>query len=155
MTKIMQELKEIVGDRVSASPSEKCCYAGDASQIVGMPDFVVRPQSTSQVSRILRLCSKKLIPATARGAGTGLAGGCSPVKGGLVLDMSGMNRILEIDIENQQVIVEPGVVAEKLNSALKPYGFFFPPDPGSLAMCTIGGMISYNSSACVPSNMGR
>ncbi|MDD4652979.1 MAG: FAD-linked oxidase C-terminal domain-containing protein, partial [Methanothrix sp.] len=82
----------------------------------------------------------------ARGAGTGLAGGCSPVRGGVVLDMSGMNRILEIDIQNQQVIVEPGVVAEKLNSALKPYGFFFPPDPGSLSMCTIGGMISYNSS---------
>ena len=57
-----------------------------------------------------------------------------------------MNRILEMDIENLQIIVEPGVVAETLNSALKPYGFFFPPDPGSLAMCTIGGMISYNSS---------
>ena len=146
MTDILQELKEIVGDRVSASPGERCCYAGDASQVVGLPDFVVRPESTGQVSRILRLCSEHLIPVTARGAGTGLAGGCSPVRGGIVLDMSGMNRILEIDIENQQVIVEPGVVAEKLNSALKPYGFFFPPDPGSLAMCTIGGMISYNSS---------
>ncbi len=146
MTEIMQELKEIVGDRVSSSPGERCCYASDASQIVGIPDFVVRPQSTSQVSRILQLCSNKLIPVTARGAGTGLAGGCSPVKGGAVLDMSGMNRIMEIDIQNQQVIVEPGVVAEKLNFALKPYGFFFPPDPGSLAMCTIGGMISYNSS---------
>jgi len=146
MTDILQELKEIVGDRVSASPSERCCYASDASQVVGLPDFVVRPESTGQVSRLLRLCSEHLIPATARGAGTGLAGGCSPVLGGIVLDMSGMNRILEIDIENQQVIVEPGVVAEKLNSALKPYGFFFPPDPGSLAMCTIGGMVSYNSS---------
>jgi glycolate oxidase len=60
--------------------------------------------------------------------------------------MSGMNRILEIDIEDLQVIVEPGVVQERLNTALKPYGFFFPPDPGSSAMCTIGGMISYNSS---------
>jgi len=146
MTEIMKELMEIAGDRVSAAPGERCCYAGDASQISGMPDFVVRPQSASQVSRILALCSKKLISVTARGAGTGLAGGCSPVRGGVVLDMSGMNRILEIDIQNQQVIVEPGVVAERLNSALKPYGFFFPPDPGSLSMCTIGGMISYNSS---------
>ncbi len=146
MKDILQELKEIVGDRVSASPSEMCCYAGDASQVIGLPDFVVRPESTGQVSRILRLCSERLIPVTARGAGTGLAGGCSPVRGGMVLDMSGMNRILEIDIENQQVIVEPGVVALRLNSALKPYGFLFPPDPGSLAMCTIGGMISYNSS---------
>lgn len=68
------------------------------------------------------------------------------MQGGVVLDMSGMNRILEIDIENQQVIVEPGLVAETLNLAIKPLGFFFPPDPGSLAMCTIGGMIANNSS---------
>jgi glycolate oxidase len=146
MDDIIEELRAIAGGSVSASPSERCCYAGDASQIAGLPDFVVRPESTSQVSRILRLCSERQIPVTARGAGTGLAGGCSPVLGGIVLDMSGMNRILEMDIENQQVIVEPGVVAEKLNSALKPFGFFFPPDPGSLAMCTLGGMISCNSS---------
>ena len=142
----MQKLKSIVGERASASLSERCCYASDASQVAGMPDFVVRPMNTKEVSRILRLCHEQIIPITARGAGTGLAGGCSPVKGGIVLDMSGMNRILEIDTENQQIIVEPGVVAEKLNSALKPHGFFFPPDPGSMAMCTIGGMISYNSS---------
>ena len=146
MKVILQELKSIVGERASASSSERCCYASDASQVAGLPDFVVRPMNTKEVSRILRLCHEQIIPVTARGAGTGLAGGCSPVKGGIVLDMSGMNRILEIDIENQQIIVEPGVVAEKLNSALKPHGFFFPPDPGSMAMCTIGGMISYNSS---------
>ena len=146
MKDIFQELKSIVGERASASSSERCCYASDASQVAGMPDFVVRPMNTKEVSRILRLCHEQIIPITARGAGTGLAGGCSPVKGGIVLDMSGMNRILEIDIENQQIIVEPGIVAEKLNSALKPHGFFFPPDPGSMAMCTIGGMISYNSS---------
>ena len=146
MKDISQELKSIVGERASASLSERCCYASDASQVTGLPDIVVRPMNTKEVSRILRLCHEQTIPVTARGAGTGLAGGCSPVKGGIVLDMSGMNRILEIDIENQQIIVEPGVVAEKLNSALKPHGFFFPPDPGSMAMCTIGGMISYNSS---------
>lgn len=146
MIDILQELRAIAGEEVSASPSERYCYTGDASQIFGHPDFVVRPQNTGQVSRILKLCSEHLIPVTARGAGTGLSGGCSPVKGGIVLDMSGMNQILEIDIENQQVIVEPGVVAEVLNSHLEPYGFFFPPDPGSMAMCTIGGMISYNSS---------
>ena len=82
MKDILQELKEIVGDRVSASPSERCCYASDASQVIGLPDFVVRPENTDQVSRLLRLCSERLIPATARGAGTGLAGGCSPIRGG-------------------------------------------------------------------------
>ena len=146
MKSILQDLLEIAGDRVSVSPTERHCYSCDASQIVGLPDYVVRPENTSQVSQLVLLCSERQIPVTARGAGTGLAGGASPVLGGIVLDMSGMNRILEIDIENQQVIVEPGVVHEKLNLALKPYGFFFPPDPGSSAMCTIGGMVSYNSS---------
>lgn len=146
MKKILEDLLEIAGDRVSASLTERYCYSCDASQITGLPDFVVRPENTGEVSRLIRLCSEHQTPVTARGAGTGLAGGASPVLGGIVLDMSGMNRILEIDIENQQVIVEPGVVHEKLNLSLKPYGFFFPPDPGSSAMCTIGGMISYNSS---------
>lgn len=147
MSDILEDLRSICGEgRVSASPAERCCYAADASQIRGMPDFVARPLSTGQVSRVLRLCSEHATPVTARGAGTGLSGGCSPVQGGVVLDMSGMNRILEIDIENQQVIVEPGLVAEALNTAIRPLGFFFPPDPGSIAMCTIGGMIANNSS---------
>ena len=146
MMDILKELVEIAGERVSASPSERYCYRGDASQVFGHPEFVIRPESTNQVSRILRLCNENLVPVTARGAGTGLSGGCSPVKGGVVLDTSGMNRIVEIDIENQQVIVEPGVIAEDLNLHLHPYGFFFPPDPGSMAMCTIGGMIANNSS---------
>ncbi|MFB3765477.1 MAG: FAD-binding oxidoreductase [Methanotrichaceae archaeon] len=146
MQDITEDLKEIVGERISASVTERYCYASDASQVEGIPDYVVRPKAVSEVSDILRLCSDLGIPVTARGAGTGLAGGASPVKGGMVLDMSGMDRIIEIDIDNQQVIVEPGVVQEKLNQALLPYGFFFPPDPGSSAMCTIGGMISYNSS---------
>lgn len=146
MADILKELVEIAGDRVSAVPSERCCYAGDASQVFGHPDFVIRPQNTYQVSRILRFCNEHQVAVTARGAGTGLSGGCSPVKGGVVLDMSGMNRLLELDIENQQVIVEPGMVAEALNSHLHPHGFFFPPDPGSMAMCTIGGMIANNSS---------
>lgn len=146
MIDIFKQLVEIAGNRVSASPCERYCYRGDASQVFGNPDFVVMPHSTSQVSRIIRLCNEHLIPVTARGAGTGLSGGCSPVKGGVVLDMSGMNRLLEMDIENQQVIVEPGMIAEALNGLLKPHGFFFPPDPGSMAMCTIGGMIANNSS---------
>ncbi|MDM7912223.1 MAG: FAD-binding oxidoreductase [Methanotrichaceae archaeon] len=146
MKDILEDLKNIAGARATASPSELCCYASDASLVQGMPDYIVRPMSAQEVSRILCLCSEQGIPVTPRGAGTGLSGGASPVKGGVVLDMSSMNRILEIDIEDLQVIVEPGVVQEKLNSALKPYGFFFPPDPGSSAMCTIGGMISYNSS---------
>lgn len=143
---MLESLQEIAGERVSSSQAERCCYSADASQVAGRPDFVVRPANTGEVSRILMLCNERYVPVTARGAGSGLAGGASPVSGGVVLDMSGMNRILEMDLENLQVIVEPGVVAEKLNCALAPHGFFFPPDPGSSAFCTIGGMISYNSS---------
>jgi len=146
MSGTLEVLREIFGSRVSASLAERYCYASDASQVQGMPDYVVRPENVQEVSRLLKFCSEHQIPVTPRGAGTGLAGGASPVHGGVVLDMSGMCKIVEIDIDNLQVIVQPGVVADRLNSALRPHGFFFPPDPGSSAMCTIGGMISNNSS---------
>jgi glycolate oxidase len=143
---ITTELRKIVGERLSVSPSELYCYSSDASQVKGMPDYVVRPKSTEEVSCIVRLAYENNIPVTARGAGTGLAGGAVAVRGGIVLDMSSMNKILEIDINNIQVIVEPGIIQDVLNEALKPYGFFFPPNPGSSAMCTLGGMIAYNAS---------
>lgn len=143
---IIEELRKIVGVRLSVSPSELYCYSSDASQVKGMPDYVIRPKNVDEVSRIVKLAYESNVPITARGAGTGLAGGAVPVRGGIVLDMSGMNRILEIDIDNIQVVVEPGIVQDSLNEALKSYGFFFPPNPGSSAMCTIGGMIAYNAS---------
>jgi glycolate oxidase len=143
---LIEDLREIVGSRATASIVERLCYASDASQVQGLPEYVVRPLNVTEVSLILRLCYEKGIAVTPRGAGTGLAGGATPLRGGIVLDMSGMNKILEIDIANQQVVVDSGVVQEQLNRALLPYGFFFPPDPGSSAACTLGGMISNNSS---------
>ena len=143
---VLEDLKQIVGNRVTVSPTELYCYSSDASLVRATPDYVVRPKSTTEVSQILRLAGEFEVPVTARGAGTGLAGGAVPVKGGIVLDMSGMNRIIEIDVDNLQVVVEPGVVLDRLNEALEPHGFFFPPDPGSSAMCTIGGLISNNGS---------
>lgn len=146
-TDLLDKLQEIVGkERVSASAAELYCYSFDASQVRGMPEFVIRPVSTAQVSGVVRLAWEKGIPVTARGAGTGLAGGSVPVEGGIVLDLSSMNRIIEMDLDNLQVAVEPGIVQEKLNLALEPYGFFFPPDPGSSAMCTLGGLIANNGS---------
>jgi len=143
---ILEELRQIVGNRVSVAPSERYCYSFDASQVEGMPDYVVMPKSADEISRILVLADKFEIPVTPRGAGTGLCGGAVPLKGGIVIDISSMNQILEIDIDDLQVTVEPGIVPDRLNEALKPYGFFFPPDPGSSAMCTIGGLISNNGS---------
>jgi glycolate oxidase len=143
---ILEDLLQIVGNRVSITPSELYCYSFDASLVEGKPDFVVRPKSPDEISKILCLADKFEIPVTARGAGTGLSGGAVPVRGGIVLDVSGMNRVIEIDIDNLQVTVEPGIVIDRLNEELKPHGFFFPPDPGSSAMCTLGGLISNNGS---------
>lgn len=146
-TDILSKLQEIVGnEKVSTSSAELYCYSCDASQIRGMPDYVIRPENTEQVSKVVKLAYDNEIPVTTRGAGTGLAGGAVPVEGGIVLDMSSMNKIEELDLDNLQVLVESGVVQAKLNTVLEPYGFFFPPDPGSSAMCTIGGLIGNNGS---------
>ncbi|MCD4808011.1 MAG: FAD-binding oxidoreductase [Methanococcoides sp.] len=144
---LAKELEEILGkENVSTRMSELYCYSFDASGVEGLPDFVVRPATTEQVADVVKLADMSNTPVVARGAGSGLCGGAVPVKGGIVLDMSSMDRILDIDIDNLQITVESGVVHEKLNKALEPYGFFFPPDPGSTAMCTIGGLMANNGS---------
>ncbi len=146
LDEIYEKLKQIVGERVSRDPSDMCCYSADASQIRGMPDFVLFPMSCSEVSEIMKIANEYKIFVTPRGAGTGLAGGAVPVEGGIVLDMSKMNEIHKIDIENLLVEAGPGVIQSDLNNELKPYGFFFPPDPGSSKTCTIGGQIANNAS---------
>ncbi len=143
---LIDKFREIVGERATAAPAERLCYSSDASMVKGMPDCVVRPMSTEEVSKVVVLAAELGVPVTARGAGTGLAGGAVPLRGGIVLDLAGMNRILEVDLANLAVVVEPGVVQARLNDRLKPHGFFFPPDPGSSSFCTIGGLIANNGS---------
>ncbi len=144
---LLKKLQDIVTpSRISDDPAELYCYSSDASYITGTPDYVVMPCTTAEVSKIVKLAHKHRIPITARGAGTGLAGGAVPLQGGIVLDMSRMNKILDIDIRNLQVLVEPGLIHADLNRSLEPYGFFFPPDPGSSEMCTLGGLIANRGS---------
>ncbi len=144
---LLKKLQDIVTpSRISDDPAELYCYSSDASYITGTPDYVVMPCTTDEVSEIVKLAHRHRIPITARGAGTGLAGGAVPLQGGIVLDMSWMNRILDIDIRNLQVLVEPGLIHADLNRSLEPYGFFFPPDPGSSEMCTLGGLIANRGS---------
>jgi glycolate oxidase subunit GlcD len=139
-------LSGIVGeDNVKTDIIDRYCYSMDASIYKSIPDVVVFPQSTEQVSEIMKFANTKEIPVTPRGAGTGLCGGAVPIKGGIVIDLTMMNKILEIDLGNFCVKVEPGVVQNQLNQVLNGYGFFFPPTPGSKKMCTIGGMISTNA----------
>ncbi|MGI6280288.1 MAG: FAD-binding oxidoreductase [Acutalibacteraceae bacterium] len=109
-----------------------------------MPDIVVKAASTDDVSKVLKYANDNLIPVTPRGAGTGLVGAAVPVYGGIVIDLSGMNKILELDRENLTVTVEPGVLLMDLAQFTEDNGFFYPPDPGEKT-ATIGGNISTNA----------
>ncbi|MHA1805370.1 MAG: FAD-binding protein [Promethearchaeota archaeon] len=110
-----------------------------------VPDVILTPHDTQEISKILKVANENLIPVIARGAGTSLSGGPLTPYGGIVLDLSQMNNILRVEIENNVVEVEPGVICDDLNTYLKPFGYFFPPDPGSSQACTIGGMVANNS----------
>ncbi len=132
-------------DRISTGESILNLHSKDQSgHTPVMPDAVVWPKSEAEVVNILRYANENIIPVTGWGAGSSLEGNPVPVKGGIVLDFSQMNRIIEIREEDFQVDVEPGVMYKELNKKLRHKGLFFPPDPGADA--TIGGMIGNNSS---------
>ena len=110
-----------------------------------MPGAVVLPRSAEQVQAVVRVCARHGIPFVARGAGTGLSGGALPAQGGIVISFARMNRILEIDIPNQRVVVEPGVINSHVTDAVAAHGYFYAPDPSSQSVCTIGGNVAENS----------
>ncbi|UUZ85227.1 FAD-binding protein [Paenibacillus sp. P26] len=110
-----------------------------------LPDAVVAPRNTREVSELLKLCSEEKIPVVPRGSGTNLCAGTTPLGGGIVLLFRHMNRILEIDEENLTVTVQPGVITLDLIRAVEEKGLFYPPDPSSMKISTIGGNISENS----------
>ncbi len=120
-------------------------YCYDATEMRFMPDVVVLPFSTEEVSRIMKLAYEADIPLTPQGGRTGLSGGALPVAGGVLLSLMRMNRILEIDEKNMQVVVEPGVVAADLQETLKQHNLFFPPDPSSTIESTLGGNVAENA----------
>ncbi len=120
-------------------------YSYDASDHEHRPAAALWPRTSEQVSQILTLASTHGFAVTPRGAGTGLAGSAVPVAGGIVMDLCRMNRIIEIAIADRVAVVEPGVVYEDLQRALSPFGFFFPPDPASGQVCTLGGNVATNA----------
>jgi len=120
-------------------------YSSDSSEHRHRPEGAVWPMSAEQVSKILTLANEYRFPVTPRGAGTGFAGGVVPQKGGIVMDMSRMNKILKISIEDRLVVVQPGVVYAQLGMAIEPFGFFFPPDPASGKVATLGGNVATNA----------
>jgi glycolate oxidase len=144
---IIEQFKSIVGESFVLFDDETLDrYAHDETEnLYYLPDVVIRPRTTEEISAIMKICNAKKIPVTPRGAGTGLSGGALAHLGGVVLSTERMNSILEIDERNLQVTSEPGVITEVLQTTVKEKGLFYPPDPASRGSCFIGGNISENS----------
>ncbi len=123
----------------------KRCSSDHTEDFSFVPELVLQPVSTEEVSAIMRYCNEQNICVTPRGAGTGLSGGALPLYGGISLDMCRMNKIIALDTRNFQVTVEPGMITEELQNAVKEKGLFYPPDPASKGSCFIGGNIAENS----------
>ncbi len=121
-------------------------HASDETEDLSFPpELVLFVHTAEEISNVLRYCNERTIPVTVRGGGTGLSGGALAIHGGVVLNMQGFNKILNIDEQNLQVVVEPGVITEVLQNAVKEKGLFYPPDPSSKGTCFIGGNVSENS----------
>ena len=143
---ILTMLEEIVGEQfVLTDPADLLLYTYDASLHSGRPDAAVLPENTEQVSAVMALAHAEGIPTVARGGGTNLSGGSVATRGGIVLVLSRMTRILEIDIPNQRAVVEAGLYNLSLQEALVPYGYLFAPDPASQKVSTMGGNIGENA----------
>ncbi|MFI5139313.1 MAG: FAD-binding oxidoreductase [Sphingobacteriales bacterium] len=144
---ILAAIKSIVGDAAVISDQaglEK--YSHDETEDLHYyPEVVAKPKSPEEVSALMRLCNEYLIPVTPRGAGTGLSGGALPVMGGLVLAMERFNKVLAIDEQNLQAIVEPGVITEEFMDQVAAKGLLYPVDPASKGSCFIGGNVSHGS----------
>jgi len=145
--KILDKLKQIIGEKyVLTEKFDLEPYSHDETEdLVYWPEVAVKPQTTEEVSAILKLCYDNNIPVTPRGGGTGLSGGALPVYGGVVLSLERMNRIIEIDVANMMAVVEPGVITSVFQDTLEAMGLFYPVDPASRESCLLGGNIAENS----------
>ena len=143
MTETIQALTKIVGsENIHLALEDRMCYSYDGTFRTFLPDYIVRPKSTLEIQAIVKLAAACKIPLYPRGAGTGLSGGSVPVKGGIVMDLTRLNSILEIDAKNLLAIVEPGVITGDLHKAVEALGLYYPPDPASLKICTMGGNVA-------------
>ena len=146
-TAFVDELRSALGgEHVITEPEQLRVYECDG--LTGhraVPELVALPGSTEDVQTVLRACHRERVPFVPRGAGTGLSGGATPVAGGVVVSLARMNRILEIDLPSQRIVVEPGVANLDVTRAVAADGFFYAPDPSSQQVCTIGGNVAENS----------
>jgi len=131
---------------VLTDPVQLVTYECDAlPHLRSLPELVLLPQSAADVQAIVRVCDSEGVPFVARGHGTGLSGGALPVPGGVVISLAKLNRVLEVDIPNQRVVVEPGVTNLEITRQVAPFGYYYAPDPSSQQVCSIGGNIAENS----------
>src|SRR5678809_1361988 len=145
--RLVGEFKRICGtDAVLREPLQLLTYECDAlPHLRQMPALVVLPGSAAEVQAVVRLCAREGVPFVARGHGTGLSGGALPVAGGVVISLAKLNRVLEIDIPNRRVTVEPGVTNLEITKQVAPHGYYYAPDPSSQQVCSIGGNVAENS----------
>jgi len=141
--KALSELIRVVGEeRVLSAIEDRICYSYDGTRQKVLPDIVVRPGGTNDVSNTLKIANRYEVPIYARGAGSGLTGGAVPLMGGIVFDLKNMNRIIEICPDDFVATVEPGVVTKELQDEVAKFDLFYPPDPSSAAFSTIGGNVA-------------
>ena len=145
--RILKEFRTITGDRglITTQEGLKTYECDGLTNFRVVPQAVLLPLSTEQVQGIVRVCYRERIPFVARGSGTGLSGGALPVKDGVVISLARMNRILEVDLPNARVVVEPGVINLAVSERVAPHGYFYAPDPSSQSICSIGGNVAENS----------
>jgi len=141
--KLYKKLEAIVGEQyISDSDLDRVCNSYDATKQRSLPDVVIRPNSAQEISEILKLANDNHIPVYPRGAASGLTGGAVPLHGGIALDVTRMNRIIEIDEANLMATVEPGVVIADFQNEVEKHGLFYPPDPASNKFATMGGSVA-------------
>lgn len=138
-------LATLLGDGWRTDETARRACAEDDSRRHALPDAVAMPQTIEQVAALVRACREHQVPLVARGAGTGTTGAAVPVQGGVVVSFARMNRILAIRPQDRCAVVEPGVLNGDLQDALMPHGLFWPPDPSSAALCSIGGNLATNA----------
>jgi len=146
---IVDELKKICGDGFVHSDDKRTLERYSRDKVPGkyghMPDVVVLPETAREISKIVKLANREMIPITPRAAGSGLSGGAVPIFGGILLSVERMNKIIEIDDQNLMAVVEPGVVTNKLDEVLIDHGLFVAGYPMSEEFCFIGGNVAENA----------
>jgi glycolate oxidase len=145
--RIINEFHAVVGDAgLITKPEQLHTYECDGlTNFRIMPAAVVLPFNAEQVREVVKICHRERIPFVARGSGTGLSGGALPFADGIVISLARLNRILEVDIPNQRVVVEPGVINAQVTQMVAKHGYFYAPDPSSQSVCTIGGNVAENA----------